>query len=159
MSVHKINFETLAKPHWSDTDKMNAQAVVEFVQLIMNDHDFDEIRRQYATQPYKQHNRIMTDGIAGVLKAVSDFVKNAPEFSYDVRHVYVDGDRVILHSHATLKAKHRGDDTQGLNIIDVWKVEGGQLVEHWDAIQGIGFSMRLYALITGGKVRNGNGVF
>ncbi|MCG7908623.1 MAG: polyketide cyclase, partial [Candidatus Thiodiazotropha taylori] len=62
-------------------------------------------------------------------------------------------------SHATLKEKHRGDDSQGLNIVDTWKLEDGRLVEHWDAIQGIDLSMRLYGLFFGGKVRNANGVF
>ena len=66
---------------------------------------------------------------------------------------------VIVHSHATLKAAHRGDDSKGMNIIDTWKVEDGELVEHWDAVQGISMDMRLYNLFAGGKVRNTNGVF
>ncbi len=159
MSSPKINLVALEKAHWSAEDRKNAQQVVEFVQLLMNDHNFAEITRRYTGRPYKQHNRNMADGIRGVVGALSNLVKNAPEFSYDVKHIYVDGEHVILHAHATLKAKHRGDDTQGFNIIDTWKVVDGQLVEHWDAIQGISFSMRMYALLTGGKVRNQNGVF
>ncbi len=159
MSYPKININLLEKPHWSSDDRNRVEAVLEFVQLIMNDHNFDEITRRYAGSPYKQHNRNIADGIGGVVKTISDLVKNAPEFSYDVKHIYVDGEYVILHSHATLKAKHRGNDAQGLNIVDTWKVVDGKLVEHWDAVQGISFSMRLYGLITGGKVRNDNGVF
>ena len=159
MSSPKINFSTLEKAHWNAADQKNAALVVEFVQLIMNDHNFDEIMRRYAGQPYKQHNRNIADGIEGVVKTVGDLVKNAPEFSYDVKHIFVDGEHVILHSHATLKAKHRGNDAQGFNIVDTWRVTDGQLVEHWDAIQGISFSMRLYMLVTGGQVRNQNGVF
>lgn len=155
----KINLDSLEKPHWSIDDRKNVEAVVEFVQLIMNDHNFEEIQRRYAGQPYKQHSRNIADGIEGVLKTLKGFVKNAPEFSYDVKNVFVDGEYVILHSHATLKAKHRGDDSHGLNIVDIWKVVDGNLVEHWDAIQGISFSMKLYGLMTGGKVRNENGVF
>ncbi len=159
MSQPQINFASLAKPHWSETDRSNAELVVDFVQLLMNNHDFDELTRQYKDQPYKQHNRNIANGIEGVVKTVGDLVKNAPEFSYDVKSAYVDGDHVILHSHATLKAKHRGNDKQGFNIIDTWKVVDGQLVEHWDAIQGISFPMMIYSLLTGGKIRNGNGVF
>ena len=159
MSYPKINLVSLEKPHWSIKDKDNVKAVIEFVQLIMNDHNFDEVTLRYAGNPYKQHNRNIADGIEGVVKTVGDLVKNAPEFSYDVKHIYVDGEYVVLHSHATLKAKHRGDDSQGLNIVDTWKVIDGQLVEHWDAVQGISFSMRMYGLISGGNVRNQNGVF
>ncbi|WP_226646819.1 nuclear transport factor 2 family protein [Microbulbifer variabilis] len=159
MTFPKIDFEALEKSHWSFADRENAKLVVEFVQQIMNAHNFDEITRLYTGQPYKQHNRNIADGIEGVVKTVGDLVKSSPEFSYEVKHVYVDGEYVILHSHATLKAKHRGDDTQGFNIVDTWRVKDGQLVEHWDAIQGISFSMRLYALVSGGRVRNKNGVF
>lgn len=159
MTYPQINLDALEKSHWSTSDRINAAMVVDFVQLIMNDHDFDAVARRFGDQKYTQHNRLIENGIEGVIKTVSDLVKNAPEFSYDVKHIYVDGDHVILHSHATLKAKHRGDDSQGFNIVDTWRIENGQLVEHWDAVQGISFSMRLYALLTGGKVRNQNGVF
>lgn len=159
MSSPKIDLDKLAKPQWSAVDRKNAEAVVDFVQLIMNDHDFDEVTNRYSAGPYKQHNRNIADGIGGVIATVGDLVKNAPDFSYDVKHIYVDGDHVILHSHATLKARHRGDDTQGMNIIDIWKVADGQLTEQWDAVQGVGLSMRLYGLVAGGKVRNTNGVF
>ena len=66
---------------------------------------------------------------------------------------------MIIHSHATLKAAHRGDESQGFNIVDTWRLEDGRLVEHWDAVQGLSFSMRIYSLLVGGKIRNTNGVF
>ncbi|WP_295891479.1 nuclear transport factor 2 family protein [uncultured Vibrio sp.] len=159
MSNPMINKTSLVKPHWNQDDVNNAEAVLEFVQLLMNDHNFNAITDRYKGKPYKQHNRNIADNIEGVVKAVGDLVKNAPEFSYDVKQVHVDGEHVILHSHATLKKAHRGDDSQGLNIMDSWKVVDGKLVEHWDAVQGISGSMRLYGLFTGGKVRNDNGVF
>ncbi|MCG8089736.1 MAG: nuclear transport factor 2 family protein [Candidatus Thiodiazotropha taylori] len=159
MESPKIDIDKLGRPHWSDEAKRNAKTVLEFVQLLMNDHNYEEILRRYTGSPYRQHNRNIADGIQGVIKTVKDFVKTAPEFSYDVKQIYVDGEFVTLHSHATLKEKHRGDDSQGLNIVDTWKLEDGRLVEHWDAIQGIELSMRLYGLFFGGKVRNANGVF
>ena len=159
MPAPQLQASVFMRPHWTDSERANATAVIEFVQLLMNDHDFDAVLQRFASQPYRQHNRSMTDGIEGVVSTLRDLVKTAPEFSYDVKHLYVDADHVILHSHATLKAKHRGDDGQGLNIMDVWRVENGRLQEHWDAVQGIGLSMRLYGLLTGGQVRNDNGVF
>lgn len=159
MPAPKIHFDSLVKPHWSASDKQKAALVVEFVQLIMNDHRFDEVLNRFGQAGYQQHNRTMADGIEGVVNTLRGIVKRAPEFSYDVKHIFVDGDRVILHSHATLKASHRGDDTQGLNNIDIWKVDNGQLVEHWDAVQGLSLSMRLFGLVTGGRIKNNNGVF
>ncbi len=159
MNAPTIDLPSLTKSHWSDSDKQNVATVVDFVQLIMNDHNFEELRRRFGDSPYVQHNRTIGDGIEGVINTVSSLVKNAPEFSYEVKHIYVDGDHVSLHSHATLKAKHRGNEKQGLNIVDTWKVENGKPVEHWDAVQAMSWSMRLYNLLTGGAIRNGNGVF
>lgn len=154
-----IEFSALTKPHWTESQRQQAKTVVDFVQTIMNNHDFEQILQNHQSHPYVQHNRTIAEGIEGVVATVRNFVKTAPEFSYDVKHVYVDGDCVILHSHATLKAKHRGDQTQGLNIIDIWRVKDGKPVEHWDAVEGVGFAMRLYGLINNGKVRNENGIF
>jgi len=159
MSQPTIDIQSIEKAHWSEQDKSNVKSVLDFVQLIMNEHNFDQVSKMFSGKPYVQHNRTMSDDIEGVLAALKDLTKRSPEFSYDVKHVFVDGDHVIVHSHATLFAKHRGDDTKGLNIIDTWKVVDGQPAEHWDAVQGLDVSMRLYGLFMGGKVKNGNGVF
>lgn len=149
----------LKKAHWTLGQTENAKMVVEFVQASMNDHDYERVLNTFGDQPYKQHNRSMKDGITGVVGALEGLTKKFPEFSYDVKHVYVDGDYVTLHSHATMKVKHRGNDKQGFNIVDTWKVEDGKLVEHWDAVQALSFPMRIYSLLTGGAIRNSNGVF
>lgn len=159
MTTPVINFENLVQPHWSMQDKNNAQLAVEFVQTIMNRHDFDAIVQKFSNSEYVQHNRSMTDGINGVVTSLRELTKRFPEFSYDVKRISVDGDMVTLHSHATVNYKHRGNDKKGFNIIDTWRVSEGQLVEHWDAIQPLDNFMRLYYWLTGGAIRNTNGVF
>jgi len=159
MDFIKIDLEKLKKDSWTAEEQKNAELVVDFVQNIMNNHDFEYVRNTFGGSRYKQHNQTMTDGLEGVLKVVSDFTKNFPEFTYDVKHIYVDGPNVILHSHATSKKAHRGNPQKGMNIMDIWKVENGQLVEHWDAVQVIHGFMRFYALMSGGKFRNENTYF
>jgi len=65
----------------------------------------------------------------------------------------------VFHSHATLDREHRGNDEKGMNIIDTWKIQDGKIVEHWDSIQALDGFMRFYAWISGGDIRNSNGVF
>lgn len=125
----------------------------------MNDHDFDYIRQVYGNSVYKQHNRGMADGIEGVLATITEFTELYPNFSYDVKHIYVDGPYVTLHSHGTLKAADRGNPDKGLNLYDTWKIEDGKLVEHWDSIQGIDSGMRFYGFLTGGAIENKNTLF
>ena len=159
MDTIQNTIETLAKPHWSAEQTQNGGAVVNFVQTLMNNHDFETIRKHYTGRPYKQHNRSMTDGIEGVLKNVSMLTKRFPDFAYDIKNVQVDGDLVTIHAHATINKKHRGNDKKGLNIIDTWRVENGKLTEHWDAVQPLDAFQRMYYWLTGGSVMNANGVF
>ena len=154
-----IDIAALDQPHWTETERTNARLALEFVQLLMNDHDFDAVRARFGGNTYTQHNRSMADGISGVLEAVEGVVKRFPGYSYDVKSIVASGNRVVLHSHATMRESHRGNDRKGLNIFDTWRVEDGALVEHWDSLQPLDLQMRLYVAMTGGRVRNSNGVF
>lgn len=159
MSTIQNHIEALTKPHWTPEQTEKGAAVVNFVQTLMNNHDFEKIRSMYRGKPYKQHNRSMGDGIEGVLKNVSMLTKRFPEFAYDIKNVSVDGDLVTIHAHTTLNRKHRGNDEKGLNIMDTWRVENGLLTEHWDAVQPLDTFQRIYYWLSGGAIRNPNGVF
>lgn len=43
-----------------------------------------------------------------------------------------DGDLVWLHVHST-----NGEADRGRAVIDIFRVEDGKIVEHWDVIQGV----------------------
>jgi predicted SnoaL-like aldol condensation-catalyzing enzyme len=125
----------------------------------MNNHDLDYVSSHFGNQSYVQHNRGIPDGVAGLIGYVKGFAKRFPEYAYDVKHIYADGDYITFHSHATIKAKDRGNERKGFNIIDTWKLQDSQIVEHWDAIQPLDAFMRFYVWMVGGKVRNKNGVY
>ena len=103
MATNRIDFDQLKRPHWNPEQTENARTVLDFVQKIMNDHDFDYILKTYGPHPYVQHNRSMKDGVQGVVHYLQSFVKSFPEFNYDVKSIIVDGDLVSIHSHATIK--------------------------------------------------------
>ena len=50
----------------------------------------------------------------------------------EIKRSFVDGDYVILHVHAV-----REPGTRGNAIIDIFKLENGKIVEHWDTVQPI----------------------
>ncbi|NVD08647.1 polyketide cyclase [Vibrio sp. JPW-9-11-11] len=154
-----IDLPTLKKSNWTEQELANAELVTDFVQHLMNNHNFDYIMQRYNDSSYIQHNRNLPDKVAGLVGFLEEFVAEYPDYTYDVKHIYVDGDYVIFHSHATLEKEHRGNDQKGMNIIDTWRIEEGRIVEHWDSIQALDFSMRVYSLISGGDIANSNGVF
>lgn len=154
-----IDFDALQQAHWSSQERSNAERITDFVQHLMNDHDFEYVRETYGNAHYVQHNRNIPDGIVALIGYVEAFAKRFPDYTYDVKRILADGDYVTFHSHATINTQHRGNDKKGLNIIDTWRLKEGDIVEHWDAVQPLDTFMRLYALLTGGRIRNNNGVF
>lgn len=159
MNRLQVNFEELKREQWSAEEANNAQLVAGFVQELMNNHNFHAVVKDYGTDTYTQHNRSMTDGIYGVIDTLTQLIKRYPDYSYDVKRIWVDGEYVIIHSHATLRKRDRGNDKRGLNIIDTWRVKDGNIVEHWDAVQPLDGFMRFIMWINGGSIRNSNGVF
>ncbi|REL34674.1 nuclear transport factor 2 family protein [Thalassotalea euphylliae] len=154
-----IDLASLQKSNWTAQELENAEVITDFVQNLMNNHNFDYVLERYNDSAYTQHNRNLPDKVTGLVSFLQEFVEDYPDYSYDVKHIYVDGDYVIFHSHATLKKEHRGNDEKGMNIIDTWRLENGRIVEHWDSIQALDGFMRFYSLISGGNIRNENGVF
>lgn len=151
-----INFDALKQSHWSEKELKNAEVITDFVQHLMNNHDFDYILKKYGQNNYVQHNLSISEGIEGLVNYVKGFVKRFPDFMYDVKYILASGDMVVFHSHVTSKAKDRGNENKGFIITDRWKVVDGEILEHWDAIQPINAFMRLYAWLAGGKIKNAN---
>ena len=159
MAKKIMRLEDYRRSNWSEKEVNNVQLLIDFVQKLMIDHDFDNVLEVFDNHHYKQHNRNIPDGMKSLVKYVSDFVKRYPDYTYDVKHIYADGDFIIFHSHITLKKEDRGLEKKGINVMDSWKVIDGQIVEHWDALQPMDGFMRFYFWLTGGQLKNNNGVF
>jgi predicted SnoaL-like aldol condensation-catalyzing enzyme len=109
----------------------NRKAAVAFYEAAINRKDFDAAVKYLGPQ-YKQHNPTAADGAEG-LKAFIDFLKTRfPAQHGDIKRVIAAGDLVVLHVHST-----RGDNTPGRAIVDIFRLENGKVVEHWDVIQDI----------------------
>jgi len=154
-----INFDLLEQSHWTDQERLNVKVVVDFFQNLMNKHDFNYTLNNYSETTYVQHNRAIPSEIEGLIGYVKNMVKRFPDYSFDVKKIMADNDHVILHSHTTMKAKHRGNEDKGFIITDTFRLENGKLIEHWDAIQPIDTSTRMLFLMVGGKKGNVNPLF
>ncbi|MEM0966645.1 MAG: ester cyclase [Verrucomicrobiota bacterium] len=159
MAPPTIDLDQLTKSHWTSLEATNVDLIADFVQKLMNEHAFNQVTELYANSRYTQHNRNIPDGIEGLVGVLKDFTKKFPDYSYDVKRIIADGDHVVFHSHATIKEADRGSDQKGLNITDTWRIEEGEIVEHWDSIQPLDSFMMFYVLLNGGKIRNAHGVF
>ena len=109
----------------------NKRIAMEFYDAAINRKDF-EAASQYLGNRYIQHNPAAADGAEG-LRGFIDFLKaRFPTQRGEIKRVVAEGDLVVLHVHST-----RGDGTPGRAIVDIFRVENGKVVEHWDVIQDI----------------------
>ena len=93
----------------------------------------EEAFRLYAGANYRQHNPLIEDGVAGVKKFAAWVMANHPDARCEIKRVFADGDHVILHSHW----HGLSDNPRGEAVVDIFRLEGGKAVEHWDVIQPI----------------------
>ena len=109
----------------------NKKNVVEFYNKALNDKDFAAASK-YLGSRYTQHNPVAADGPEG-LKGFIQFLRDKfPNSRSEIKRVFADGDYVIVHVHAI-----REPGTRGRAIIDIFKLENGKVVEHWDVVQPI----------------------
>jgi predicted SnoaL-like aldol condensation-catalyzing enzyme len=91
---------------------------------ILVRHDREEVRRLFHPD-FVQHNPWAEDGGAHV-EAMCDFT-----FGVEMRRWIVQGDLVAYHGLYTAP-NPLGDHP--LVCVDIWRVQGGRIVEHWDAL-------------------------
>src|SRR5690348_1102012 len=109
----------------------NKKAVLEFYDLAINKKDFDAALK-FIGPRYVQHNPRAADGPEG-LKAFLAFLREKfPDYHSEIKRVFADGDYVIVHVHNVPTPGSRG-----AAIIDIFKLENGKVVEHWDVRQEI----------------------
>jgi predicted SnoaL-like aldol condensation-catalyzing enzyme len=112
-------------------EKANVRAVEAFYDAAINAKDFERARA-YLGDRYVQHNPTAQDGPEG-LKAFLAFLRDKfPQSHSDIVRAFADGDYVILHVHSV-----RVPGAAGRAIVDIFRLEKGKVVEHWDVVQDI----------------------
>ncbi len=110
----------------------NTAAVREFYDLALNQKKPEEAVRKYIGPYYRQHNPYAGDGPEAFIAFVKAFTKEFPELRFDFKRFLAEGDLVAVHCHRT-----RGAGDRGHAIVDIFRLENGKIVEHWDVVQDI----------------------
>ena len=109
----------------------NKKIVVDFYEKGLNQKDFDAASKYFGPR-YIQHNPGAANGPEGFKRLVGFLKEKFPNSHNEIKRVIAEGDLVVLHVHSK-----RSPEDRGRAIVDIFKVENGKIVEHWDVIQDV----------------------
>ncbi|MCK1280314.1 nuclear transport factor 2 family protein [Bradyrhizobium sp. 61] len=115
----------------SAQEEANRAAVLAFDEKGLNQKDADAALA-YVGNRYVQHNPNAPDGPDGFRKFIGFLREKFPNSHSEIKRSFADGDFVILHVHSV-----REPGSRGRAIVDIFKLENGKIVEHWDVVQDI----------------------
>ena len=121
----------LARPVVADQLDENKKTVRAFYDAVLNQKDFEQASK-YLGPKYIQHNPNAADGAEGLKGFVAFLKEKFPNNRSEIKRILAEGDYVVVHVHAM-----REPGTRGLAIIDIFRLENGKVVEHWDVAQAI----------------------
>ncbi|MGH8150301.1 MAG: nuclear transport factor 2 family protein [Steroidobacteraceae bacterium] len=112
-------------------EEANRRLILDVYEKVLGPLDASRVDDYFAPD-YIQHSPLAASGAKG-LKAFLDWARaNSPAATHHVKRVFVDGDHVIAHVHVVI---HPGD--RGRAVVDIFRIAGGKVAEHWDAAQEI----------------------
>ncbi|MBR0845684.1 nuclear transport factor 2 family protein [Bradyrhizobium liaoningense] len=115
----------------SAQEEANRKTVLAFYEKGLNQKDADGALA-YVGDRYVQHNPNAADGPEGFRKFIGFLREKFPNSHSEIKRSFVDGDFVILHVHSV-----REPGSKGRAIVDIFKLDNGKIVEHWDVVQDI----------------------
>ncbi len=99
--------------------KSNKEIVIEVLRRAFVEKDPTVVAQCFAAN-YKQHNPVIPDGPAAIAKLIPTLTG----LKYEPGMVVADGNVVMVHGRYT-----------GWIAVDIFRVERGKVVEHWDVMQ------------------------
>lgn len=109
----------------------NKKLVTAFVEQYLVKKDLAAIDT-YVGPEYHQHNPYIPDGVAGAKAGLGAYYAQFPQLVATPKRVIAEGDLVAVHSLTVNVPGQRGQA-----VVDLFRVRGGRIVEHWDVVQDV----------------------
>ena len=111
---------------------------------MLNEKDVGLLDR-LLDEDYINHNRYVEDGREANKQFWSYWLSAFPDTEVTVEDAFAAGDRLVgrftyraTHAGEFMGAKPTGQRVE-MSSIDIWRVENGRFVEHWDELNGLEF--------------------
>lgn len=119
----------LSAPHAAIAEESpNKALLTQAMNALFRDFDEDEMRRLFKPD-YIQHNPYVPTGLDPVI-GLLPALKGA-DFGYTTHRIIEEGDLMLTHT-----TYHNAEvfGAEKVVALDLWRIEDGQVAEHWDAI-------------------------
>jgi predicted SnoaL-like aldol condensation-catalyzing enzyme len=117
-----------------DRRELSAREVADrFIEVFYKQNRLVEAFEAWVHPDYIQHDPNSGTGRDATIAALDAHMKRSPGMSHDIKRViYGEDGTVAVHYHF-----RHAPDQRGLAVVDLFRIEHGYLVEHWDIIQPI----------------------
>lgn len=137
----------------------SAHGLAEAFVTMLNTHDPDLVDR-FVAPDYRNHNAFVRDGREANRQFWAGFFAALPDLTATMEDLVISGDRVV--GRFVYRGTHAGEfmgipatgRTVEMRSIDIWRVENGMFVEHWDELNTLQMLQQMGALAgadTGGE--------
>lgn len=109
----------------------NKGTVLAFYEVGLNQKDFTAASKLLGPR-YVQHDPRIADGLEGFKAFLGRLKQEFPALRAEIKHVFADGDFVVAHVHGV-----RVPGQPGVAIVDIFRLEDGRIIEHWDVMQPV----------------------
>lgn len=114
-----------------DKTKENKQLVKNLIDDVFLGKNPAKITQYISTKKYIQHNPHVKDGLKGLSEALEALAKAGMPMVYKKNHMILgEGNFVLAVSEGEFMKKH-------VSFYDLFRIEDGKVIEHWDTIQEI----------------------
>ena len=112
-------------------EEANLALVLRMFAEMLGPMDSDAADR-FICADYIQHNQLAEPGREGLKQFLDRIRAETPDAVHDVKRAFVDGDHVTVHYHV-----RRWPGDPGWAVMDIFRVAGGLVAEHWDVMQDV----------------------
>ncbi|MCL1629539.1 nuclear transport factor 2 family protein [Roseibaca sp. V10] len=114
-----------------DKTEANKALAVALVRDVLMGEDPSRITDYISSESYAQHNPMIADGLDGIVAAVEQLTAQGNMFQYtDIHAVLGEGNFVLTVSEGQWNGTTNA-------FYDLFRMEDGMIVEHWDVIQPV----------------------